>query len=111
VVTANGTELLAKHVINAAGLYADTLAHQLDFGEEYRVLPFKGLYMYCHGLPLRRLVYPVPNVGQPFLGVHFTVTVDGQVKIGPTAMPAFWREQYGGLYNFSAGEATQIAAT
>ncbi len=107
----DGSSVHAKHVVNAAGLYADTMAHQLGFGREYAIVPFKGLYMYCQSLPLRRLVYPVPDVTQPFLGVHFTVTVDGQVKIGPTAMPAFWREQYGGVTGFSMHEAAQIATT
>ena len=111
LTSADGAQLQARHVVNAAGLHADTLAHQLGFGLQYSILPFKGLYMYCRGLPLRRLLYPVPDAKQPFLGVHFTVTVDGQVKIGPTAMPAFWREQYSGLSNFSLKEAVEIAAT
>jgi L-2-hydroxyglutarate oxidase LhgO len=44
----------------------------------------------------------------PFLGVHFTVTVDGKTKIGPTAIPAFWREQYGIYKNFQLGEFSEI---
>ena len=46
-------------------------------------------------LPLRSLVYPVPHPLNPFLGVHFTLTSDNQVKIGPTAIPILGREQYG----------------
>jgi L-2-hydroxyglutarate oxidase LhgO len=53
-------------------------------------------------------VYPVPNLKNPFLGVHFTLTVDGQIKIGPTAIPAFWREQYKGLDNFELTELLEI---
>jgi L-2-hydroxyglutarate oxidase LhgO len=45
-------------------------------------------------LPLKRLVYPVPHPINPFLGVHFTLTLDGKVKIGPTAIPILGREQY-----------------
>ncbi len=48
---------------------------------------------YCN-VPLTRLLYPVPDLTKNVLGVHYTVTVDGQVKIGPTAMPGFWRENY-----------------
>ncbi|MDP6946834.1 MAG: L-2-hydroxyglutarate oxidase, partial [Myxococcota bacterium] len=44
----------------------------------------------------------------PFLGVHFTVTVDGHTKLGPTAIPAFWREQYEGLSGFSLPELLEI---
>jgi L-2-hydroxyglutarate oxidase LhgO len=50
----------------------------------------------------------VPDLRNPFLGVHYTLTVKGAVKIGPTAIPVFWREQYGGLDNFSAAEFVEI---
>ena len=55
-------------------------------------------------------VYPVPDLRQPFLGVHFTLTAAGNVKIGPTAIPAFWRQHYGGLANFDLGECAEILA-
>lgn len=101
------------HVINAAGLNADTVAHWYGFGEEYRMLPFKGLYWYGSWVPgrLKRHVYPVPDPRNPFLGVHLTVTVNGRAKVGPTALPALWREDYGGMEGFDAGEAWQIART
>src|SRR5690606_14086379 len=51
---------------------------------------------------------PVPNLKNPFLGVHFTKTVDGSIKIGPTAIPAFWRENYKGFSNFKLKEFAQI---
>jgi L-2-hydroxyglutarate oxidase len=101
------------HLINAAGLHADTVAHWFGVGEEYRMLPFKGLYWYGSWEPgrLQRHVYPVPDSRNPFLGVHLTVTVDGRAKIGPTAIPALWREDYGGIGGFNASEAWQIAQT
>ena len=52
--------------------------------------------------------YFVSHLRNPFLGVHFTVTVDGKIKIGPTAIPAFWREHYSGLTNFSLSELIDI---
>jgi L-2-hydroxyglutarate oxidase LhgO len=45
-------------------------------------------------LGLKTLVYPVPHPINPFLGVHFTLAIDGNVKIGPTAIPITGREQY-----------------
>ena len=83
-------------VVNAAGLYADRVAADFGAGTAYRMQPFKGLYLYprSNGVPLRTHVYPVPDPSLPFLGVHWTVTVDGIAKIGPTALPAWWREQY-----------------
>ena len=101
----------AGHVINAAGLYADTVAHWFGFGTDYRMLPFKGLYWYGNWEPgrLRRHVYPVPDPRNPFLGVHLTVTVDGRAKIGPTAIPALWREDYGGTSGLRVGEVWDVA--
>jgi L-2-hydroxyglutarate oxidase len=99
------------HIINAAGLYADRIAHWFDVGTEYRMLPFKGLYWYGNWAPglLQRHVYPVPDPRNPFLGVHLTVTVDGRAKIGPTAIPALRREDYG--WALPTKETAQIAAT
>ena len=103
----------AGYLINAAGLYADRLAQAFGFGEELDILPFKGLYLY--GDPQERRprvhIYPVPDLSQPWLGVHFTMGVGGEVKIGPTAIPAFWREHYKGFENFSLPEAASILST
>ncbi|NIP72585.1 MAG: FAD-dependent oxidoreductase, partial [Gammaproteobacteria bacterium] len=100
----------AGYVVNAAGLYADRIARDFGFSEHYRILPFKGLYLYSDEPPgaIRTNIYPVPDLRNPFLGVHFTVTADGHAKIGPTAIPAFWREQYTGFANFSLGELVDI---
>ena len=96
VLKAHGERIRARHVVNAAGLYADKLAHSSGAGNNYVVLPFKGLYLYGSGAspPLQRHVYPVPDPRNPFLGVHLTVTVAGQSKIGPTAIPALSRLNY-----------------
>jgi L-2-hydroxyglutarate oxidase LhgO len=97
-------------LVNAAGLHADTIARDHGFSERYRILPFKGLYLYSSEPPgaFRTNLYPVPNLRNPFLGVHVTVTADGRAKLGPTAIPCLWREQYGWLRNFSAVEFAQI---
>ena len=98
------------HVINAAGLYADRIALDFGFSENYRILPFKGLYLHSDEPPgsLRTNIYPVPDLRNPFLGVHFTIKADGKIKIGPTAIPAFWREQYRSFDNFRFGEFVEI---
>ncbi|MEO6201849.1 MAG: L-2-hydroxyglutarate oxidase [Nitrospirales bacterium] len=94
------------YLINAAGLYADKIAKDFGFSENYKILPFKGLYLYSDEPKgaIRTNIYPVPDLRNPFLGVHVTVTSEGKAKIGPTAIPAFWREQYSGLENFSLQE-------
>jgi L-2-hydroxyglutarate oxidase LhgO len=111
VLTPRLGRLGVGHVINAAGLYADRVAHWFGVGTEYRMLPFKGLYWCGNWRPgrLTRHVYPVPDPRNPFLGVHLTVTVDGRVKIGPTAIPVLWREAYGGFSRLRTDEARQIA--
>ena len=100
----------AGYLVNAAGLYADKIALQFGFSERYRILPFKGLYLYSDEPPgeIRTNIYPVPDLKNPFLGVHFTITVDGSIKIGPTAIPAFWREHYHAFDNFKFSEMVEI---
>ena len=109
VTTSSGT-YKAHYVVNAAGLYADCIARDFGFSKNYRVLPFKGLYLYSDEPvgAFRTNIYPVPDLRNPFLGVHFTVTVDGRAKIGPTAIPALWREQYQGGANFRFDEFIDI---
>jgi L-2-hydroxyglutarate oxidase len=98
------------HIINCAGLYADKIAKQFGFCDDYAMLPFKGLYWYGNWEPgkLQRHVYPVPDVRNPFLGVHLTVTIDGRAKIGPTAIPIFSRESYAGFGGLSPKEVLSI---
>ena len=100
----------AETIINCAGLYADKIAKQFGFGEEYTIIPFKGIYLRYGGEdhPIVTNIYPVPNLKNPFLGVHYTVTVDGKIKIGPTAIPAFWRENYEGFKNFDIDDLVKI---
>ena len=100
----------AGYLVNAAGLYADRIARGQGFSDRYRILPFKGLYLYSDEPigAIRTNIYPVPDLKRPFLGVHFTVMADGHVKIGPTAIPALWREQYQGFDRFKSSEAFEV---
>ncbi len=96
-LVAGGKEFAARQVINCAGLYSDHVA-ALDQGKpEVQILPFRGEYFELR--PQRRhlvkhLVYPVPNPGFPFLGVHFTRMIGGAVEAGPNAVLALGRESY-----------------
>ena len=109
VMTSQG-EIAFGYMVNAAGLYADRIAQDFGFSKDYRILPFKGLYLYSNkpSDTFRTNIYPVPDLRNPFLGVHFTVTAEQKVKIGPTAIPAFWRENYKGLSNFNFNELMEI---
>lgn len=110
VQTSRG-QIEAGYVINAAGLYADRIAKDFGYSKDYTILPFKGLYLHAKDMfGLKTCIYPVPDLDNPFLGVHFTVTVDGKTKIGPTAIPAFWRENYQGFDDFDLGEFFDVVA-
>ena len=98
----DGRKLQYGHLFNCAGLQADRVAHQFGVGGHYSLLPFKGLYWQLKpGCPIqpRTNLYPVPDLNVPFLGLHFTPSADATplVSIGPTATPAWGRENYRGL--------------
>ncbi|WP_109472300.1 L-2-hydroxyglutarate oxidase [Ornithinimicrobium cavernae] len=84
-------------VVLCAGLHVDRLARQLGASDEPRIMPFRGEYLRIR--PEKRslvngLVYPVPDPRYPFLGVHLTPQVDGEVLVGPNAVLALAREGY-----------------
>ena len=90
-------ETTARKVINCAGLYSDVVARLMGAPTALRIIPFRGEYYMIR--PERRalvrgLIYPVPDPEFPFLGVHFTRTIRGEVEAGPNAVLAFAREGY-----------------
>jgi L-2-hydroxyglutarate oxidase LhgO len=113
VLAASNEEIFGRHVVNAAGLYADQLAHAVGAGTDYEILPFKGIYLYGNETApaLQRHVYPVPDPRNPFLGVHLTVTVDGKSKVGPTAIPAFSRLNYSKFGGIKPNELWSVLTT
>lgn len=92
----NRLDCEAKFYVNASGAQSDRISRAVGVGLEYAMLPFMGVYRATtnSNFGLKTLVYPVPHPINPFLGVHFTLTIDGKVKIGPTAIPISGREQY-----------------
>jgi len=112
LLLADGTTLHYNHLFNCAGLQADRVARPFGVGRQFTLLPFKGLYWQlkkdCAIRP-RCNLYPVPDLNVPFLGVHFTPSADSGavVSIGPTATPAWGRENYRG---FQAVEPSMAAS-
>ncbi|MEO0147851.1 MAG: L-2-hydroxyglutarate oxidase [candidate division WOR-3 bacterium] len=79
--------------INAAGIYADRVAHKFGDGLDYKILPFKGVYWELFGdVDVRGNIYPMPDLNLPFLGVHLTRHPNGRVFVGPNAVLSFGRE-------------------
>lgn len=92
-----GGDIRFGKMINCAGAFADRIAHNYGTGYDYRILPFLGTYRKLkepYSYLVRGNIYPVPDLRNPFLGVHFTRAIDGTVYIGPTAIPAPGRESY-----------------
>lgn len=90
-------ELVANRVIACAGLWADRVARSTGDRVRERIVPFRGDYytLTPDARPLvRGLIYPVPDPRFPFLGVHFTKRIDGEVWAGPNAVLAFSRTGY-----------------
>ncbi len=100
------------YLVNCAGAYADIVARYFGLGEDYALVPFKGIYWkLCEtsNSKVRANIYPVPDVSMPFLGVHFTRVISGEVYVGPTAIPAFGRENYGIFQGIDLGESMNIS--
>jgi (S)-2-hydroxyglutarate dehydrogenase len=109
-ITSRG-EIGFNRFVNAAGAYCDKVAQLFGIAEKYRLIPFKGVYRLLKkdaAHTVNSSIYPVPDIRNPFLGVHFTRSVHGDVYLGPTAIPAFGRENYG-LFSGIDSEAFAIA--
>ena len=90
-------EVSARHVINCAGLQADSVARMMGVDIGLRIIPFRGEYFSLkpgRSYLVNGLIYPVPDPRLPFLGVHFTKRIGGSVEAGPNAVLAFAREGY-----------------
>ena len=97
VASTNGDEIRCARLVICAGLQSDVLARAAGDERDPTIIPFRGEYYRL--LPesralVRGLVYPVPDPTYPFLGVHFTPRVGGEVDIGPNAVLALAREGY-----------------
>lgn len=87
----------ARYIINCAGLHSDRVAKLAGVVTDKRIVPFRGDYLELApeaAEKVNTLIYPVPDPKFPFLGVHFTRTIDGTVECGPSAVFSFKREGY-----------------
>lgn len=89
--------ITAKTLVVCAGLQADRMARMAGIRTDFRIVPFRGEY---YRLPaeraglVRTLIYPVPDPALPFLGVHLSPTIDGELTVGPNAVLGLSREGY-----------------
>jgi L-2-hydroxyglutarate oxidase len=97
IVETNRESIEAKLVVAACGLQADRVALRLGFSPRVRIVPFRGEYYLLDERVQSKvtgLIYPVPDAKFPFLGVHFTRRISGQVDCGPNAVLSLSREIY-----------------
>lgn len=97
VVESSGGVYTAHYFINCAGLHCDRLARLGGYDPEARIVPFRGEYFLLKPEArhlCKNLIYPVPDLNFPFLGVHVTRTISGAVACGPNAVLALAREGY-----------------
>ncbi len=100
------TTLFFDYVFNTTGLQSDRVSKLFNVEHNFTLLPFKGMYWKIKKdcpIKIKSNLYPVPDLNVPFLGVHFTPNTSGVVSIGPTATPAWGRENYSGLKNIELG--------
>ena len=89
--------LRARMVINCAGLHSDRVAMAAGYKTDMKIVPFRGEYFKLKPEKrylIKHLIYPVPNPKFPFLGVHFTRMISGEIDAGPNAVLSFKREGY-----------------
>jgi L-2-hydroxyglutarate oxidase LhgO len=101
------------YLYNCAGANADRIAKLFDRGLDYTMIPFKGIYYKLRpemSYLVNSSIYPVPDINLPFLGVHLTRVINGDIYIGPTAIPAFGRENYGILKGVELSEGLAIGS-
>jgi L-2-hydroxyglutarate oxidase LhgO len=97
VIRSLDREIRAKVLVNCAGLHSDRVALLAGVASEVKIVPFRGEYYTLipeAGHLVKALIYPVPDPRFPFLGVHFTRRIDGNVEVGPNAVLAWGREHY-----------------
>ncbi|MFL2767472.1 MAG: L-2-hydroxyglutarate oxidase [Dehalococcoidia bacterium] len=97
ILQTNSQEYETKYLINCAGLFADRVAKMMKLDFDVRIVPFRGEYYTLTNESknmVNGLIYPVPDPELPFLGVHFTKRINGEVEAGPNAVMAYSREGY-----------------
>jgi (S)-2-hydroxyglutarate dehydrogenase len=111
ILVTNQGEIQAKYLINCGGLYSDRIAKLGRIDPKMKIIPFRGEYYELKPdkrYLVKHLIYPVPNPDFPFLGVHFTRLIDGNIHAGPNAVLSLKREGYKKT-DFDLGEFAEIA--
>lgn len=96
-------DFITQQIVNCAGLFSDAVWNftQKTHQENFQIVPFRGEYYHLKpskNYLVKNLIYPIPDANFPFLGVHLTKMISGQIKVGPNAVLAFSKEGYHKYY-------------
>lgn len=97
IVHTTGGDLRSRYLVTCSGLMSDRVVRMLGLQPSFTICPFRGEYYRLaprHNRVVNHLIYPIPDPGMPFLGVHLTRMIDGTVTVGPNAVLAWKREGY-----------------
>lgn len=97
VQSLRGESVFGRFLVNCGGLYCDKIAEMAGEKLDVKIIPFRGEYYSLKpekASLVKNLIYPVPDANFPFLGVHFTRRISGEIEAGPNAVFAFKREGY-----------------
>ncbi|MGH1519244.1 L-2-hydroxyglutarate oxidase [Chryseobacterium sp. JK1] len=109
IIKTDQSEFKAKKLISCAGLYSDKITKMTNEKNDVIIIPFRGEYYKIKDEKkhlVKHLIYPVPDPSFPFLGVHFTRMIDGNIEAGPNAVLAFRKEGYQ-FFDFDFNETMQ----
>lgn len=109
LITSKG-DFKTNFLVNCGGLYSDRIAKLCGVNPGLQIIPFRGEYYTLKNEKkylVKNLIYPVPDPRFPFLGVHFTRTINGKVEAGPNAVLALKREGYS-KKDFSLTDVSQM---
>ncbi|PWN70376.1 L-2-hydroxyglutarate oxidase [Chryseobacterium phosphatilyticum] len=109
VVQTHNSEFKTTKLVSCAGLYSDKVTKMTNEKNDVIIIPFRGEYYKIKDEKkhlVKHLIYPVPDPNFPFLGVHFTRMVDGNIEAGPNAVLAFKKEGYK-FFDFDFNETMQ----
>jgi L-2-hydroxyglutarate oxidase LhgO len=113
LVVSRGEAHRVDRLVVCAGLHADRVSRWVDGEADPRIVPFRGEYLTVRPEKrslVRGMVYPVPDPRYPFLGVHFTRRVSGELEVGPNAVLALRREGYG-RFDVRAADVRELLAS
>ena len=103
-------KIFGEYLISCSGLMADRVARMIGIKTNFQIIPYRGEYYQLTSKPndfVKHLIYPIPNLELPFLGVHITKMIDGSITVGPNAVQGWKREGYGN-FNLSYKDTLEM---